>query len=52
MAHEIISPTKQPQFPLTTVKLSPNKPSDRPETLSTSCYGILKIIYLMEFSSD
>jgi len=31
---------------------SPKKSSDRPETLSTSCYRILKIFYLTEVSTD
>ena len=55
VAHEITSPKIQLQFSLMTmrqVKLSPNKLSDRTKTLSTSCYRILKIIYLMEFSTD
>ena len=59
MAHIITSPKKQPQFPLMTIRqywLGETKPkkalSGRPETLSTSCYGIFKIIYLMEFSTD
>ena len=46
VAHEKTSPKKQPQFSLTTmrqVQLSPNKLSDQPKTLSTSCYGILQI---------
>ena len=33
------------------VKLSPKQLLDRPETLSTSYYGVLKIIYLTEFST-
>jgi len=31
---------------------SPKKSSYRPEMLSTSCYKILKILYLTEFSTD
>ena len=57
MAQEITSLKKQSQFSLTTMRqywflLSPKKLLDQPETLSTSCYGVLKIIYLTEFSID
>jgi len=33
-------------------KTKPNKLSDRPKTLSKSCYRIKKKNYLMEFSTD
>jgi len=55
VAHEVKSPENQPEFSETTmgqVKVSPNKLSDRSEVLSKSCHGILKIIYLTEFSTD
>ena len=58
MAHEIILPKKQPQFPLMTMRqywLGETKPKQAfrsTRMLSTSCYGILKIIYLMKFSTD
>jgi len=33
-------------------KANPEQASDQPETPSTSCYRILKMIYLTEFSTD
>ena len=55
MAHEITSPKNQPQFSLTTMRqywLDKTKPKQAFRMLSTSCYGILKINYLTEFSAD
>ena len=54
----MISPKKQPQFPLTTMRqywLGETKPKQAfrsTRNALTSCYGILKIVYLMEFSTD
>ena len=50
VAYEKASPKNQPHFSLTMMKqywLSPNKLSDQPKMLSTSCYGIFKTIYFL-----
>ena len=58
VAHEAESPKNQPQFlrqrwgKYWLGKPKPKKLSDWPEMLSKCCHGILKICYLMEFSTD
>jgi len=56
VAHEVKSPENEPQFSQTTMMgqywLGPNKLSDQPKMLSKTCHGILKKVYLTEFSTD
>jgi len=59
VTHKVKSPENQPQFSQQMTigqywlgKTKPKKTSDQPKMLSKSCHGILKIFYLMEFSTD
>jgi len=60
MAHDVKSPKNQLQFSQTTMgqhrlgKTNPKKLSDQSKMLLhvKSCYGILKKLYLTEFSAD
>ena len=58
VAHEIVSPKKQPQFPLTTIRkywLSETKPKQAFRSTQNAFNKLLrnfKIFYLTEFSTD